>query len=234
MTFRSMIDAAFPVVPPQVMTDIVLIYVGGDTPNPMSDAAIAKLPQRYRYPTWVRSNPNGGPQAIADATQFVAWLIDHKVPSGSHVILDLETAVDTAYVMTFDAALLKVGYKTTKYGSLSSIWQNPKTSGGTFVANPTGVPHMLSEGDTVATQYDFAGAYDLSLVFNQADLQLWDTQSTTTPTPVPPKQIQQSGWNWCDKCQSLFYGPKIAQSVCPSGGLHSNNGSGNYTLTVAP
>lgn len=229
-----MIDAAYPVVPPQVMTDIVLIYVGGDTPNPMTDAAINRLPQRYRYPTWVRSNPNGAANAAADASLFIAWLLSHKVPAGSHVILDLEVAIDAAYVLTFDAALLKVGYKTTKYGSLDFIFQNPKTSGGTFVANPTGVPHMLTDGDTVATQYLFAGAYDLSLVFDQASLELWDTQSTTPPIPVPPKPIEQSGWRWCEKCQSLFYGPKIAHSVCPSGGLHSDNGSGDYTLTVVP
>lgn len=40
----------------------------------------------------------------------------------------------------------------------------------------------------------------------------------------------QDRWMWCKKCQGLFYGEKASQSVCPVGGQHSKDGSGNYIL----
>lgn len=30
----------------------------------------------------------------------------------------------------------------------------------------------------------------------------------------------QSGWEWCNLCKGLFYGPQTATSVCPVGGTH--------------
>ncbi len=49
----------------------------------------------------------------------------------------------------------------------------------------------------------------------------------------------QSDWQWCNKCQGLFYAgnweyigvPELG--VCPAGGAHSNTGSGNYVLASA-
>jgi hypothetical protein len=32
----------------------------------------------------------------------------------------------------------------------------------------------------------------------------------------------QNEWNWCNKCQGLFYLPYIQESACPAGGNHSN------------
>jgi hypothetical protein len=43
---------------------------------------------------------------------------------------------------------------------------------------------------------------------------------------------RQSGWRWCDKCQGLFYGPAVASSHCPAGGIHSapgQSGSSDYS-----
>lgn len=187
----TMIDFAFPVSPPPVKTDIVLVYAGGDTPHVMTDAEMAEQPARYRLPTWVRSNPSGQLQAQSDTRVFHSWLLAHKVPVGTTVLIDLEIAVNASYVNAFNTAMTAVGYKVMKYGSLDYIFKNPKTSGGTFVANPTGKEHMITEGDTVATQYLFAGAYDLSIVL--PSVPLWDTKPVVTEPalakPVPRDQF---------------------------------------------
>jgi hypothetical protein len=184
---RQMIDSAFPLgkTPP---CDIILIYAGGDTPHPWTTAEILAMPSRYRWPCWVRSNPSQV-NAGVDAALFAAWLHGHHVPQHTCVILDLETAVHAAYVNVFNLALRAAGYKVTKYGSQSTIWANPQTDGGTFVALP-GHPNALStEGDTVATQYAFEGGFDRSIVKDQADLPLWDTRPPTLPLPHRRKVI---------------------------------------------
>ena len=50
---------------------------------------------------------------------------------------------------------------------------------------------------------------------------------------VPEQAGMQSGWRWCNNCQSLFFGPMHAQSACPAGGAHASpdvSGSANYSL----
>ena len=190
---RQMIDSAYPLHNPPA-ADIILIYAGGDTVHPWTTAEIVAMPARYRWPCWVRSNPqqvNAGADVPMRGSArfrwaaainlliyglFAAWLHGHKVPQGTCVILDLETAVDAAYVDVFNLALRAAGYKVTKYGSQNYIWQNPETDGGTYVALPG--PDVLStEGDTVATQYGFEGGFDRSIVKDQAAVPLWDTKA---------------------------------------------------------
>lgn len=184
---RWMVDSAFPLPKSPTTTpdghtiEVVLIYAGGDTPHPWTTAEILAMPFRYRWPCWVRSNPQAV-NAGTDAAMFVAWLHGHKVPQNTCVILDLETAVDTAYVNTFNAALSSAGWKVAKYGSQSTIWDNPKTNGGTYVAAP-GSDVLTTEGDTVARQYDFAGGFDLSILKAQDTLPLWDTRPVAPPPP---------------------------------------------------
>lgn len=226
---RSMIDFAFPIVPVPVKTDIVLVYVGGDTPHPWTDSDMHSQPARYRWPTWVRSNPNGATEGATEAAEMIAWLKAHNVPLGVSVILDLETAVDTAYVNAFNSTMAAAGYHTTKYGSSSTIFKNPRTTGGTFVADPTGTPHMYSIGDTVATQYAFDGGYDLSMVEDQTVLDLWDTNPTSTepafpvPVPIPAEIAVVLEWNTVIGAESYHYalvrvndGAVIADSSTPN------------------
>lgn len=40
----------------------------------------------------------------------------------------------------------------------------------------------------------------------------------------------QPNWNWCSKCQGMFYGPDQSESVCPAGGQHDGSGSYNYAM----
>lgn len=175
---KTMKDSAFPTKAGPV-TDIVLIYAGGDTPHPWTTADIMGMPERYRFPTWVRSNPAGF-SGFAEGALFAAWLASHHVPSHTAVCLDLETAVATTYVNEFNQAMRAIGHPLIKYGSKGFIFKNPKTDGGTFVADPTGQSHMVATGDTVMTQYAFNGGFDLSLV--EDSVPLWDTK----PSPPPP------------------------------------------------
>lgn len=184
MTDLTMRDSAFPSLTGP-LTDVVLIYVGGDTPHPWTLADIKEMPERYRFPTWVRSDPTAFSGA-AEGAAFLAWLHGHAVPMGVCVCLDLETSADVAYVNDFNMAIRAGGYSLIKYGSMGNIFNNPKTDGGTFVADPTGTPHMVTEGDTVMTQYAFDGTYDLSLVLDS--VKLWDTRP-----PIVPKGALKSG-----------------------------------------
>lgn len=65
--------------------------------------------------------------------------------------------------------------------------------------------------------------YDTSIVLDE----WWPAkESVTTMT------VDQSKWAWCKKCQGLFYGPAQAESACPRGGTHDDQGSFVYTLTA--
>lgn len=178
---RQGIDSAFP-LSPEPDYSVVLIYAGGDTVHPWTTQEIKDMPNAYANPTWVRSNPvdtvNDG---AVEGAAFLAWLHGHAVPMGVCVTLDLETAVATNYVNGFNGVLASGGYKVIKYGSQSTIWQNPKTNGGTYVADPTGTPHMDTVGDTVATQYAFDGSFDLSLYKSQSQLPLWALHADPPP-----------------------------------------------------
>lgn len=174
-TLVTMRDAAWPSsVEPTTAAE--LIYAGGDTPNPMQDLSTA----RYRVPCWVRSNP----QQVSpntDAVAFATWLHDNNVPLGTVTVLDLEMAVDPAYVNVYGSVIHSFGYYVWPYGSTSTLFQNPALD-GYFAADPTGVEHLYP--NTVATQYYAAGAYDLTVIAPGAPL--WDTQP---PPPSTKKEV---------------------------------------------
>lgn len=154
----TLYDAAFPnpAVDPNV--DGCLVYIGGDTPHVWTDAEIAAGHGRYRVPVYVRSNPQNA-DPIGDAGQAIAWLDAHSVPKGVVVVLDLETAVDPAYVLAFGNRLHQAGYLVWPYGSKSTLFKNPALD-GYFVADYTQVEHQFN--GTVMTQWSDANSnYDL-------------------------------------------------------------------------
>lgn len=75
-------------------------------------------------------------------------------------------------------------------------------------------------------QYANMGAFDAGVASVP-----WLTTVSSTPEPAP-RETTQTGWRWCHKCQSLFYGPHQGVSRCPAGGTHDQTGSGNYTLPI--
>lgn len=53
----------------------------------------------------------------------------------------------------------------------------------------------------------------------------------TPPPPVTATSGTQEGWRHCDKCQVLYWGPGVAGSACPRGGMHyTRAGEYNYPL----
>lgn len=179
---KTMYDAAYPPATPPV-TDAVLIYAGGDTPHVWTDAEIAAQSARYRLPCFVRSDPAQA-NAATDAGTFAAWLEAHDVPHGVTVVLDLETAVDPAYVTAFAAALENVGnWQTLNYGSRDTIFENPVCA-GYFTAHH-GATSIDTDPGVVATQYGYFGTYDLSWIADS--VALWDLAiPAPAPAPAPP------------------------------------------------
>jgi hypothetical protein len=180
---KRMYDAAYP-PPSPPKWEAVAAYIGGNTPHVWTIAEWNAQPARWRLPIYVRSNP-GSHSPHADAALAVAWLVLHNVPRGSAVALDLETAVNGPYVRAFDADLKAAGYVTLAYGSLSTIFRNPKTSGGYWVAHYTGSDHM--EPGSVATQWaddkQLKKPWDANTVADSVPL--WDTHPTPAPAPAP-------------------------------------------------
>lgn len=175
---RHMYDAAYPPGSPPHL-DAVAGYIGGDTPHVWTDAEWNAQPARWRLPIFVRSDPASA-SVGSDAATAVDWLRAHNAPKGSLVALDLETAVDAAYVRAFDAVLVHAGYKVVEYGSASTIFSDPATSGGRWVALWNNDDTSLAGGQI--HQYIDRGSYDESVVADDAPL--WDTH----PTPAPPPQ----------------------------------------------
>ena len=171
-------DAEFPNPHGIPNTDTVCIYAGGDTPHVWTTAEIAEQPERYRVPIWVRDNPQGAANADADCWNLALWLNAHAVPKGISIMLDLEGAVDPAYVAEFGKVMNANGYFVLPYGEGHSLFSNPEVN-GYWLSYPA--PGPTIDPRCVAQQWGFDGAYDLSLILDS--VALWDTQPTPTPTP---------------------------------------------------
>lgn len=179
-------DAAWPVAHPPTSALVVFGYLGGDTPHPWSLADWLSQPARYRVGIWTRSNPQqqAAARGMTSAqlgteegrTAASMWQALGATP-GSLMGLDLETAIDPDYVSAFDAQVVAYQFKVAAYGSKSSIFQNPRPSGGYWVADLTGQPHLYP-GSTV-TQYQFESNWDDDTI--AAGVVLWDTRPPTAP-----------------------------------------------------
>jgi hypothetical protein len=77
----------------------------------------------------------------------------------------------------------------------------------------------------VGVQYEFNNTHDISLVSTG-----WLNNVSHNPQAPKPKPGVQDGWRFCSKCQSLFYGPGEARSMCPRGGQHDGAHSHDYQL----
>lgn len=175
----TMKDAAYPSnLEPNTLAE--LIYMWGDTPNPKMPADSTA---RYKVPCCVRSNP-WQTTPDYDASGFIGKLRAGGAPPGVVTVLDLEEAVDPAWVLRYGAILHAAGYLVWPYGSTGFLFQNPRLD-GRFVGNPTQVPHLWP-GEP-ACQWGWFGAYDLSLIAAGQDL--WDTQPAAPPPP-PAKEYK--------------------------------------------
>lgn len=180
-------DAAYP--PPHAPADqVVFGYLGGNTPHPWTPAEWAAQRARYRVGIWTRSNPVDAAQGAREGTAAVAAWRALGAPRGGLIVLDYETAVNGAYLLAFDAAASAQGYRVAVYGSTSTVFKNPKPSGGYFPADVTGKPHLYP--GTLLTQFEFESGWDDDEIAASITSLLWDTQPApkppTAPAPVSP------------------------------------------------
>lgn len=174
-----MADAAF-LPSPLPAADGFAFYIGGNTPHVWTDAEIALLKKTYRFllPIFTRSNPVYS-YAQNDGAALIAACRRVGLAPGKLVAVDLESAVNPAYVKALDAIVVAAGWKLVEYGQLSTVGQNPITSGGYWVGYWDGV---ANDPGWTGKQYEDVGPYDLS-EFDETNL--WDLRAPA-PAPVPP------------------------------------------------
>lgn len=144
------------VLPPG--TDVVAGYIGGNTPHVWSVGEWERFPKVKKLPIYVATaNGNG----LADGWEALKRLYQLDVPKGTTVSYDLETNVWPTATWNFYNLLRWAGYYVWPYGSFDYIYKNPKCS-GYWVAQYTDELHMAP--DSVATQYQPGGPWDLSVV----------------------------------------------------------------------
>lgn len=111
--------------------------------------------------------------------------------------------------------------------------------------------HDFDDGLTINWGRDYPGGVTI-----QGSVTITDTLLVDIPDPIPPgifflknnvgvaiavlqqkvseleKQLAsiQDNWRWCNKCQGMFFAGNPTKGVCPAGGEHSLEGSGNYRL----
>jgi len=182
-------DAAYPTPrgPSPAQDRIVAYYAGGDTPHVATLDEWNAAPQTLRLPIYVCDNPTSrNPQS--DAADFIAQL--RRIgcpPTGRLTLLDYETAVDGAYLLAFDRLLVAAGYRVMVYGSRSTVFKNPKPSGGYMAADWTSVPHMVPGSD--ATQYEAEPDWDDDEFV--ATLPFWNTAHTATAAQLQQEDHMQ-------------------------------------------
>ena len=138
-------------------------YIGGNTPHVWTRAEWQRLGKLAKLPIWVRSNPTTAGQGHAEAFVALEQLYAIGCPPGHAVALDLETAVDPAYVTAFGSVMRWAGFYVWVYGSRSSVFGNPHLD-GYWVADYTGVPHFPAGPVVRACQWQAGPLIDRSVV----------------------------------------------------------------------
>lgn len=160
---KSMWDASTPpaIVPPGF--DAAAGYIGGDTPHVWTRPEWERLGTLAKLPIWVRSDPHDAAQATSDAIGALDRLYMIGARPGCTVALDLETAVNAAYVNAFHSRMAFFGYHVWVYGSRSAVFGNPPCD-GYWVADFTGSPHFPAGKMVRACQWQAGAELDRSVV----------------------------------------------------------------------
>jgi hypothetical protein len=156
-------------------------YIGGDTPHVWSDAQWSAQTARWRLPIWVYGRQLGAAGGAAEGAAALAWAKAHHMPPADMIVIDMETDIDADYVNNFAAA--DGAHVTCVYGSTSTVFSNPRQSGGYWVANYVRTGPFVYAGSW-ATQYSDPAIngtpYDLSAL--STVVHMWDTQPVFSVT----------------------------------------------------
>ncbi|MGH3375106.1 MAG: hypothetical protein ACRDP6_10230 [Actinoallomurus sp.] len=229
---RTMYDAAYPPQNPPPW-DVAAGYIGGDTPHVWTAAEWASQSARWRLPIFVRSNPGSrGVSATEDAALTIAWLRSNGVARGRAVALDLETAVNPPYVRAYDTALVAAGYVVLAYGSVSTVYLNPKTSGGYWAAHYTGKEHQ--EPRAVATQWandrQLGKPWDASTIDDSVPL--WDTTNPSQEDDMA--QVSSLGVDGKQVIKAADHADvKFSKEFTDKHGLHADDNGASVVIAPA-
>lgn len=176
-------DASTPVKP--IGFDVTGLYIWGATPHIWTPQEIDLFSCPLKLPISVPMVfRNGQWTPLSDAQGTVDTLHALNVPEGSTVALDFETLINPSYVTQFDANMIANGYKTMIYGSTSTLFQNPKPSGGYWAAtrpNNSDYPgdwQQYNHPGVMGTQLNDVGSYDID-VFDSS-IAFWGSANTPT------------------------------------------------------
>jgi hypothetical protein len=159
MSFMHGADAAFATnIPPGF--EIAFGYYGGPSAYHVWTAEDWQRFPGLKVPIWV-----AGADGSAEGQQAVQALRTLRVPERSVTVVDMETAVNSAYLDRFGAELNAAGFGVWVYGSADTVFENPRLD-GYWVADYTGQPFMHPRLGVRATQYaaNLPPGYDVSLV----------------------------------------------------------------------
>lgn len=156
-------DASTPPAPPAKLP-VFAFYIGGQTPHRWTDTEYEALTSRWVLPIYTRTDSVMPAAVVAD--EIMSWLRSHSFDHGCTVALDTESALLGQWLADVDNIVTAGGHRLMEYESKGPIGHNPPTSGGRWVADWTGIPHLYA--GSLATQYssaDMAGlAWDSSLI----------------------------------------------------------------------
>jgi phosphotransferase system HPr-like phosphotransfer protein len=148
MSTYEMGDSSLPAVPPANLP-VYGFYLGGDTPHRWTTAEVRALKSRWALPIWVNTNQQADAKEVAadilSALRFLGW------PTGTTVALDIEGTDQALMISALDTELDAAGYLLMVYSDKAVLPIVPTTSGGHWVADWTGTPHLYP--DSAATQY---------------------------------------------------------------------------------
>lgn len=177
MELRWLYDESVPSYPaPELYA--ANVYVGGDTPHVWTAEERASRRSPFMLPNFAASNrEDTAAAAHMDAGTIHAILTFLGVPHGVTYALDIETRVYGEYLRTLNGELDE--WLLMKYGSVSTILQNPRTSGGTWGAHWTDnietAIQGIESGEFHALQWanatQLGRPYDLSVI--SSDVPLW-------------------------------------------------------------
>jgi hypothetical protein len=119
-------------------------------------------PQLRVLPVFVHDFP-GDPVTLADNACDAAINLGWSFKRGRLLVVDLETLIDPPYVIGLNRRIRERGFRMMKYGSPSTINQNPAVDGGTWMALLQARRPTILPAGTVGDQWRWSSIWDLTV-----------------------------------------------------------------------
>jgi len=168
----------------------VAFYIGGMTPHVWTGAQIRAQTARWRLPIWVYGHKGGAAGGASEGQAAHNWARANNMPSTAMICIDMETAVDPAYCNAFAAN--DGAHITCIYGSSSTVFKNPRLSGGYWTANYRAGAAFVLPGSWATQDSDPSinkTSYDLSALGSVAHMWDWSPVISVRVTNKATKAV---------------------------------------------